>query len=44
MSKFDKRKIAATLALTALLSDKASAMQTKSPQTVVAVGGGDFYQ
>ena len=39
MSKFDKRKIAATLAFASLFSGKSQAMETKSPQTLAAVGG-----
>ena len=42
MSKFDKRKIAATLAFASLFIGKSQAMETKSSQTVVAVGGGDL--
>ena len=39
MSKFDKRKIAATLAFASLFSGKSQAMETKSSQTLAAVGG-----
>ena len=38
MSKFDKRKIAATLAFASLFSGKSQAMGTKSLQTLGAVG------
>ena len=38
MSKFDKRKIAATLAFASLFSGKSQAMETKSLQTLGAVG------
>ena len=41
MSKFDKRKIAATLAFASLFSGKSQAMETKNSQTLAAVGGGD---
>ena len=39
MSKFGKRKIAATLAFASLFSGKSQAMETKSSQTLAAVGG-----
>lgn len=39
MSKFDKRKIAATLAFASLFSGKSQAMETKSPQSIAAVEG-----
>ena len=41
MSKFDKRKIAVTLACASFFSGKSQAME-KSSQPVAAVGGGDF--
>ena len=44
MSKFDKRKIAATLAFASLFSGKSQAMETKSPQTLAAVGGRQLHQ
>ena len=42
MSKFDKRKIAATLAFASLFSGKSQAMGTKSLQTLGAVGGAAY--
>ena len=43
MSKFDKRKIAATLAFASLFSGKSQAMG-KSPQSLAAVGGRQLHQ
>ena len=39
MCKFNKRKIAATLAFASLFSGKSQAMETKSSQPVATVGG-----
>ena len=39
MSKFDRRKIAATLAFASLFSGKSQAMKTKSSQNLAAIGG-----
>ena len=39
MSKFDRRKIAATLAFASLFSGKSQAMETKSSQNLAAIGG-----
>ncbi|MBR0183860.1 MAG: hypothetical protein IJQ10_01665 [Clostridia bacterium] len=41
MSKFGKRKIAATLAFASLFSGKSQAMETKSSQNLATVGGGN---